>query len=280
MGTRDFVKMHGLGNDFVVVDARAGDFLPTAAAIRDLADRRTGIGFDQLITLTLPTDTRADIFMRIHNADGGEVAACGNATRCVARLVARETHAKTATIQTGAGLLHASIAAPDGMVSVDMGLARTQWRDIPLARAVDTLDLPLQLGPLRHPVAVSMGNPHAVFFVADAAAIDLADLGPRLECDPLFPDRANIGIAQIIDAGNIRLRVWERGVGITRACGTGACAAAVAAARRGLTRRRVAIALDGGDLDLHWRDDGHVLMTGPASFSFSGQLPAPGRDHG
>ncbi len=274
MGTLGFIKMHGLGNDFVVVDARVRQFAPSAAEIRALADRRTGIGFDQLITLETPNDAGADIAIRIHNADGGEVEACGNATRCVAKLVAEENNTETASIQTPAGVLHARIADPGDMISVDMGPARLAWQDIPLAAAADTLALPIESGPLRHGVAVNIGNPHAVFFVANAQAVDLAEHGPRLEHDPLFSDRANIGIAQVIDRGNIRLRVWERGVGITRACGTGACAAAVAGVRRDLTDRRVDVRLDGGTLGLQWRDDGHVVMTGPATRSFTGHFPA------
>ncbi len=280
MGTRDFIKMHGLGNDFVVVDARDREFRPTTEAIRQWADRRTGIGFDQLITLESPADPQADIFMRIHNADGGEVAACGNATRCVAKLISAGRTDRPICIQTGAGLLRANIVPPDGLVCVDMGPARSRWQEIPLATKCDTLNLPLHLGSSQPGVAVNMGNPHAVFFVPDVETIDLAAFGPRLEHDDLFPQRANIGIAQIIAADTLRLRVWERGVGITRACGTGACAAAVAAARRGLTGRQVRVRLDGGDLALDWRDDGHVLMTGPASQSYIGQLPAPqGRHH-
>ncbi|MHA1564065.1 MAG: diaminopimelate epimerase [Alphaproteobacteria bacterium] len=279
MGTRDFTKMHGLGNDFVVVDARNLEFHPTTDEIRQLADRRTGIGFDQLITLEMPADPDADIFMRIHNADGGEVAACGNATRCVAKLIAQDRTNRTVCIQTAAGLLHATMMATGGLVRVDMGPARTAWREIPLATECDTLNLPIRIGPLHEAVAVNMGNPHAVFFVADVEAIDLAAVGPRLERDELFPERANIGIAQIVATDTIRLRVWERGAGITRACGTGACAAAVAAARRGLTGRHVKIRLDGGDLAVHWRDDGHVLMTGPASQSYVGQLPVAHDQH-
>lgn len=271
MTDREFIKMHGLGNDFVVVDARRQPFDVDTAATRALADRHTGIGFDQLIVVEPAKDARADAFMGIRNADGGEVAACGNATRCVARLLFAEGRRDEVVIETAAGLLRARRAGGD-RYTVDMGPARRDWREIPLAEPCDTDHLPLASGPLSDPVAVSMGNPHAVFFVADVNAIPLDQLGPTLEHDPLFPERANIGVAQIIDHGTLRLRVWERGVGITLACGTGACAAAVAAHRRGLTGRQVRVRVDGGDLDIVWRADGHVTMTGPTAISFTGRF--------
>lgn len=266
-----FVKMHGLGNDFVVLDARRHALALDAAAARAIADRHTGVGCDQLILLEPPQDPDADVFMRIRNADGGEVEACGNATRCIADLVMRETGRAGATIETGAGLLRAT-AAGTGRITVDMGPARLDWREIPLARALDTLHVPLTLGPLADPVCTSLGNPHATFFVPDAEAVDLARLGPALEHDPLFPARANIGVAQILAPDRIRLRVWERGAGITPACGTGACAALVAAHRRGLAGRRAEVIADGGALAIEWRADGHVMMTGPAAVSFTGTL--------
>ncbi len=271
MRERPFIKMHGLGNDFVVVDARREPFELDEAAARAIADRRAGVGCDQFIVMEPPRDPEAEVFMRIRNADGGEVEACGNATRCVARLLMDETGRDVAAIETGAGLLIAR-PAEDGLVSVDMGPARTGWREIPLAREMDTLHLDLALGPLADPVGVSIGNPHAVFFVEEAEAVDLASLGPRLEHDPLFPERANIGVAQLAGPDRLRLRVWERGVGITRACGTGACAAAVAAHRRGLAGREVEVHLDGGPLMLEWREDGHVVMTGSVATSFRGVL--------
>ena len=269
MGGLPFLKMHGLGNDFVVLDGRARPIALTEDVARAIADRKTGVGCDQLIMLE--RSPRADAFMRIHNADGGEVEACGNATRCIAALLFRESGREEAVIETGAGLLRARAAA-DGRVSVDMGELRTGWRDIPLARAMDTLHVDLALGPLADPVCGDIGNPHATFFVADAEAVDLARLGPELEHHALFPERANIGVAQLLGPDRLRLRVWERGVGITRACGTGACAAAVAAARRGLTGRRARVLLDGGELDIEWRADGHVVMTGPVATSFTGEL--------
>lgn len=263
--------MHGLGNDFVVVDARLLAFDLDPAAVRSLADRHTGIGFDQLIVVEPPRDGKAAAFMRIHNADGSEVAACGNATRCVARQLFEERHDNEIILETAAGLITArhSITG-QGLYTVDMGPARASWQEIPVARECDTDHLPLAQGPLTDPVGVNVGNPHAVFFVTDADAVPLEQLGPTLEHDPLFPERANIGVAQVIDTSTLRLRVWERGAGLTQACGTGACAAAIAAHRRGLTGRNVRVHLDGGDLDVEWLENGHVTMTGPASISFTG----------
>jgi diaminopimelate epimerase len=264
-----FLKMHGLGNDFVVLDGRRTRIAVDAAVARVLADRRTGIGCDQVILLEPPRHLDAQVLMRIHNPDGGEAEACGNATRCVADLLQRETGNPRVRIETITGLLEAE-ALPDGRIAVDMGPARTGWREIPLGRAMDTERVELSLGPLAAPVCTNIGNPHATFFVDDAEAIDLAALGPALEHHSLFPQRANIGVAAVRDHGNIRLRVWERGAGITRACGSGACAALVAAHRRGLAGRQAAVVLDGGVLDIAWREDGHVVMTGPVALSFEG----------
>ena len=278
MRTLAFRKMHGLGNDFVVIDRRRADIRVDAAMARALADRHTGIGCDQVILIEAPRDPAAQIFMRILNADGSEPEACGNGTRCIARLIAEETGDSRVRIETLAGLLDAELL-PDLRVAVDMGPARTGWRDIPLARAMDTLAVDLAAGPLANPVCTSIGNPHATFFVADAEAIDLAALGPVLEHDVLFPERANIGVATVRDPKRIRLRVWERGAGITLACGSGACAALVGAHRRRLTGRHATVALDGGDLDILWRPDGdkgdgHVIMTGPATLAFEGSVDA------
>jgi len=221
-----------------------------------------------------PTNPRAHVFMRILNADASEAGACGNATRCVAQLIALESGMRQVCIETLAGLLEADLL-DDGRISVDMGPARLDWRDIPLAQEADTLSAPIEAGPLRHPVCTNMGNPHATFFVADADAVeDLARLGRRLEHDPIFPERANIGVASMRGPAQIRLRVWERGVGETLACGSGACAALVAASRRGLAGRRAAVVLNGGELDIAWRDDGHVLMTGPATLAYEGRFDA------
>ena len=267
-----FIKMHGLGNDFVVIDARLRAVTLYADSVRAIANRRTGVGCDQLIEIEAPQAKGADAFMRIWNADGGEVAACGNASRCVAALLMGETHRSSVVLETKAGLLAAE-AKGAGRIAVDMGAPGLEWREIPLARAMDTLHLDLARGPLKDPVGVSMGNPHAVFFVADAEAVDLATLGPSLEHDPLFPERAKIGVAQVLDRARIRLRVWERGAGLTLACGTGACAALVAAVRRGLSERHATLLLDGGPLEIEWRADGHVMMAGPVATSFTGILP-------
>jgi diaminopimelate epimerase len=271
MAAIPFIKMHGLGNDFVVFDARAHALVLDDARARAVADRHTGVGCDQLLVMEPPSAAGADVFMRIRNADGDEVEACGNGTRCIAAALMRETGKRRVVIETVAGLLVASDAGP-ARVTVDMGPARLQWREIPLARECDTLHLPLTLGPLGDPVATNMGNPHATFFVPDAETIDIKTLGPKLEHHPMFPARANIGIASLAGKDRLRFRVWERGTGITVACGTGACAAAVAAARRGLTGRTVTVIADGGPLEIEWRADGHVLMTGPAAVSFTGTL--------
>lgn len=268
-----FVKMHGLGNDFVVIDARDRAFRPDQALAAAIADRKTGVGFDQMLIMRPPEDPRADVLMSIYNADGGEVEACGNGTRCVARRIMAETGRDRAIVETVAGLLDAR-HAPDDLVAVDMGRVETDWSKIPLAEACDTLHTPLALGPLSDPVANNVGNPHVTFFVDDLDAVDLATLGPELEHHPIFPERCNIGVAQVIDRESARLRVWERGVGETKACGTGACAAAVALARRDLTERDVKIELLGGPLQLAWRPDGHIVMTGPASSAFVGAFDA------
>lgn len=264
-----FVKMHGLGNDFVVIDARQRAFRPDQALAAAIADRKTGVGFDQMLVMRPPKDPRADVFMSIYNADGGEVEACGNGTRCVARRIMAETGETRAIVETVAGLLDAR-QAPEDLVAVDMGRVETDWDKIPLGEHCDTLHVPLALGPLADPVAGNVGNPHVTFFVDDLDAVDLETLGPELERHAIFPERANIGVAQVIDRQRARLRVWERGVGETKACGTGACAAAVALARRDLTERDVEIELLGGPLQLVWRPDGHIVMTGPAASAFVG----------
>ena len=273
MGPIAFFKMHGLGNDFVVLDSRRTLIAIDEAAARALADRHTGIGCDQLIVIEPPRLPQAPVFMRIFNPDGSEAEACGNASRCVAALIGEESGADRVRLETLAGLLDAEMLS-DGRVAVDMGPARTDWRDIPLARTMDTLAVDVAAGPLAGPVCTNIGNPHATFFVADADSVDLATLGPVLEHDALFPERANIGVATVRSRERIRLRVWERGAGITRACGSGACAALVAAHRRGLTGRRATVMLDGGDLDIRWRDDLHVVMTGPATLAFKGSFDA------
>lgn len=271
-----FIKMHGLGNDFVIIDARRQPVTIGPAAARRIADRRMGVGCDQLIVLEKPRNRDAQAFMAIRNADGGASAACGNATRCVAALLMGESGTDEAVIETEAGLLLGRGEAAG--ITVDMGAPRLKWNEVPLARDVDTLHLPLVVdagaaGRVADPAACSMGNPHATFFVDDVGALDIPAIGPGLEHDALFPERANIGFAQVIDRGHIRLRVWERGAGLTLACATGSCAAVVNGVRRGLLDRRVACTLDGGSLIVEWRSaDNHVTMTGPVAVSFTGAL--------
>jgi diaminopimelate epimerase len=266
-----FIKMHGLGNDFVVVDARRHRVELGAGQARAIADRRTGVGCDQVIVIEPPANGLADAFMRIRNADGGEVEACGNAARCIAGMIMREKRSAHAVIETAAGLLDAE-SAGDDRVSVDMGRISFDWRDIPLSDAVDTLHLDIEAGPLRDGVAVNIGNPHAVFFVEDCEAVPLEIFGPIVERNPLFLQRTNVEAAQIVSSDLVRLRVWERGVGLTRACGTGACAMVAAASRRGLIGRAANVQLDGGLLHIEWLKDDHVLMTGPVAVSFTGTL--------
>jgi diaminopimelate epimerase len=262
-----FVKMHGLGNDFVVVDARGGGAPVTPALARALGDRHRGVGFDQLAVIR---DARgADAAIDFWNADGTPAAACGNASRCVARLLMDERGSDALRLRTGRGVLAAEAAA-GGLVRINMGPPQQRWDEVPLAREADMDALPLE----GRPSAVGMGNPHCVFIVPDAEEVDLATLGPRIEHDPLFPERANVEVVHVVDPGTIRMRVWERGRGQTLACGSGACAAAVVTARRGLTGRRVTVRLDGGPLEIDWRGDG-VWMTGPTAFVFEGRL-APG----
>ena len=269
-----FSKQHGLGNDFVVMDARRTPLALTMAGARAIADRRRGVGCDQVIVIEPPPEDTGgiDAFMRVFNADGGEVSTCGNATRCVAAVLMAELARDRVTLATRAATLRCR-AAPGGLVEVDMGPAHLDWTEIPLAAPLDTLHLPLAVDGLGDAVAVGLGNPHTVFFVADVGAVPLDVVGPKVEHDPLFPERTNVEIVEVRDPGTIRMRVWERGVGITQASGSGACAAAVAAMRRALTARKIDVILDGGTLTIAWNDDGHVLMTGPAHLSFTGEIP-------
>nr|WP_310522359.1 diaminopimelate epimerase [Polymorphobacter sp.] len=264
MSLRPFLKMHGLGNDFVVFDARETPLAMTATLARALADRHTGIGCDQLIVVS-PGTAPGAVNARFWNHDGSEVGACGNGSRAVALLVGGDT-----TIETAGGLLVASATA--GGATVDMGVPRFDWDAVPLAYAMDTRSLPLAWGPLEHPGAVSVGNPHAVFFVADPHAVDLETLGPEIEHDPVFPERINVGVAALSARNHMVLRVWERGAGLTRACGTGAVAAVAVAQRRGLADARVTVSLPGGDLVIERMDNGHLLMSGPATIAFTGSI--------
>ncbi|MFI4935695.1 MAG: diaminopimelate epimerase [Caulobacterales bacterium] len=274
--SRPFLKMNGLGNDFVVVEARSAPFAPDGADVRAIADREAGVGCDQLIAIE--KSPRAEAFMRIWNADGGQVEHCGNAARCVGWLLMEATGRDTTTIETPAGVLEVTRAGK-GVVTIDMGKPRLDWSEIPLAEPMDTRGIELQVGPIDNPVmhtpgCVSMGNPHVTFFIKDADNAPVREVGSMIEHHRLFPDRVNVGFAQIKGRDRIRLRVWERGAGVTRACGTGACAAVVAANRRGLVDRKVTVEMDGGDLLIEWRrEDDHVLMTGPVEVEFTGTLP-------
>ncbi|MEO1044717.1 MAG: diaminopimelate epimerase [Pseudomonadota bacterium] len=261
-----FTKMHGLGNDFAIFDARNAPVRLDPTRIRQLADRRRGIGFDQLIVIEPPGDFRgsADIFMRIFNADGGEVSACGNATRCVVALLGRD-----AIIATRAGLLSGELLGDN--VGINMGKPRFDWDIIPLAQPMDTADMPVGWDSLARPMAVNVGNPHAVFFVDDPYAVDMDTLGPLIENDPLFPEGVNVNVARIADGG-ITLRVWERGAGLTQACGTGACATAVAAIRRKLVTGPITVHLPGGPLTIAWAAGGDIQMTGPFATAYRGEV--------
>ena len=257
-----FIKMHGLGNDFIMLDARTNQLPPISSAVAAaLADRHTGIGCDQLILLE-PSDS-ADFSMRIFNADGGEVEACGNASRAVALL-----HGAKAAVETSGGII---MVEPVGRSArIDMGMPRFEWDQIPLAYAMDTQNMPVAWEGLDQPAGVNVGNPHVIFFVDDCDTVPLERLGPQVENDPLFPERVNVNVASIESTESIRLRVWERGAGLTRACGTGACATAIAAMRRGLVGREVNVTLPGGSLTIEWDEANRIIMTGPASESFRG----------
>lgn len=265
-GDLRFSKMHGLGNDFVVIDLRDGGAPMTDALARALGDRHRGVGFDQLAVIE--ADDEADLRLTFFNADGSLSAACGNATRCIARTEMERTGQGAVTLRTERGLLEAEDAG-EGLTRVNMGAPFLDWADIPLARDVDTLHLPID----GDPVATGMGNPHCTFFVADAEAVDLAVFGPAHEHHPLFPERTNVQVVHVLGPDRLRMRVWERGAGITLASGSSSCAVLVAAARRGLTGRTASIELDGGQIQVDWRDDG-VWMTGPTMHVFSGVLTA------
>ena len=257
------MKMHGLGNDFVVLDGRAREIAVTPALAVALGDRHRGIGFDQLALI----ETGAgDAHLTFYNADGSTSAACGNATRCIARWLMDETGRDTLHLTTARGELMARDAG-GGLTAVNMGRPQTDWQDIPLAEAMDTLELPIEGGP----VATGMGNPHCTFFVPDAEAVPLDQFGPRYEHHPLFPERTNVQVASVTGPDRLRMRVWERGVGLTLASGSSSCAVAVAAARRGLTGRRVQVDLDGGTLWIDWAEDG-VWMTGATTHVADGVL--------
>jgi diaminopimelate epimerase len=276
--TIHFRKMNGLGNDFVVLDARQRPLVVTEAKARAIADRKTGIGCDQLIVLE-PSKT-ADVRMRIWNNEGGEVESCGNASRCIADLIFEEKHTARATIDTLGGFLTAEKAG-EKLVTIDNGVPRFGWKDIPLSEEFrDTRHIELQVGPIDAPLihspsVVNVGNPHCIFWVNDLDVVDLAKVGPMLEHHPLFPQRANITLAKVHAKDHVSIKVWERGAGLTRACGTAACAVMAAGARIKIIDRKCRVSLPGGDLMMEWREsDDHVLMTGPVSYDFEGTLPA------
>lgn len=258
------MKMHGLGNDFLVLDLRDGGELPSPALAAALGDRHRGVGFDQLAAIS--ADDESDARLVFLNSDGSGSAACGNATRCIARFLMNETGRDELTLRTDRGLLHARDAG-QGLTAVNMGHPQLEWADVPLAEQLDTLHLPIEGAP----TATGMGNPHCSFFVSDADAVDILTLGPRIEHHPLFPERTNVQFASLLGPDRLRMRVWERGAGLTLASGSSSCAVAVAAARRGITGRTVQIVLDGGEIEIDWRDDG-VWMTGPTAHVFTGEL--------
>ena len=268
--TIPFIKMHGLGNDFVIIDHRLSTNVLDSSQITHLGNRRRGIGFDQLLTI-FPARGDGDVFLKINNPDGSEAEACGNGTRCVADLVMREGNLSKITIETVAGKLYCH-RTRDNNVSANMGIVKTNWDEIPLIQPADTSRVQLEDAPFTECCCVNIGNPHAVFFCDDADAVDLRAIGPILEKNKMFPKGANIEFATVKSNNQIRMRVWERGAGITEACGSGACAVLVASARNGLTGRRAEVILDGGSLDIEWIDDGSILMTGPTTVSFRGEV--------
>jgi diaminopimelate epimerase len=279
MGTlanQPFIRMNGLGNEIVVVDLRGSKASVTAEEARAAA-QPPAAAYDQLMALHVPRTPGTDAYVRIYNNDGSEVGACGNGTRCIASLLFEETGKNALTFETKSGLLNCWKAEAPGLVTVDMGKPRFAWNEIPLAEEFrDTRGIELQIGPIDKPIlhtpsVVNMGNPHAIFWVDDVNAYDLAQIGPLLENHPIFPERANITLANIKSRDHIVIRTWERGAGLTQACGSAACAAAVAAARLKRTDRKVRITLPGGDLLVDWRaSDDHVLMTGPVEFEGKG----------
>jgi len=273
-----FRKMNGLGNDFVVLDARSRVIPMNEEIAHAISNRQTGIGCDQLITIE--TDQHADAFMRIRNSSGGEVDACGNATRCIGDILLNEKGTSSVTIRTNAGMLVCTRASEPGMITADMGRPKLKWDQIPIAEEMDTKLIELQIGPIDDPIlhspsVVNVGNPHCIFWVDDVDAYDLENIGPMLENHPMFPERANISLAHVTSRTSITLKVWERGVGLTQACGSAACATLVAASRKKLTSRKATVHLPGGPLVIEWREeDSHILMSGPYEYEFDGTLPS------
>lgn len=273
MSTLSFLKMHGTGNDFVLLDARKSPVTVDAALAKRLSDRHFGIGCDQL--LVLKKSSKAEAFMQIFNADGSEISTCGNATRCVADFLMKESGKSEATLETSAGV-RSGKRTETGDIEVNMGAPRLSWQQIPLSESRNTLHLGIEQGLLADPVAVNMGNPHAIFFVRELAHVKMAEWGEKLEHHKLFPERANISAVQIIDESHIKMQVWERGTGITLACGSAACAAVVAGVLREKTARQCTVELPGGSLEIEWLkgadNSGEVLMRGPVAYVFSGEI--------
>jgi diaminopimelate epimerase len=268
MKTIDFIKMHGLGNDFVILDERCQLVENKEELSKKAGSRHFGVGCDQIIFIE--KSDGADAFMRIYNPDGSESGACGNATRCVADIILKETKTQTCVIETISGLLNCT-RVEKGLICVDMGVPKLEWSQIPLSKESNTLSLSMGGNGVSNPVAVNMGNPHCVFFVGDVDAVDIAKLGRQFEYDPLFPERTNVEFVEVIDRNHIRMRVWERGAGVTLACGSGSCAAAVAAIRRNLTARKITVSMDGGDLMINWdQKSNRVTMIGPVTYVFHG----------
>lgn len=273
---RPFVKMHGLRNDFVIVDGRETPPTPSVAEIVRICDRREGVGGDKLLVIEPPRSGKVYAFVRIINPDGSEAEACGNASRCVGWLLMEECGRDEIRIETLGGVLSCRRAG-EKQVAVEMGRLRTGWQEIPLSREMDTLHLGIGAGPLQDPVGMNIGNPHAVFFVDDLSAVDLTRYGPQLQKDPLFPEGANIGAAQLLDPKTLRLSVWERPGTLTTACGTGACVAVVAAHRRGLTTEKcMTVVMPAGSVEIELKEDGTVVMTGPVETCYAGYLPVTG----
>jgi diaminopimelate epimerase len=267
-----FIKMHGLGNDFVVLDLRDGSNPPGRAKIEAIANRKTGVGCDQLILMLPRRNPESALFMQIYNLDGSEAEACGNATRCVASLIMGETKKDMVVIETVVGLLPCW-REPDGRITADMGEPKFGWKDIPLSKETDTLHLGIGEGNVKDPVGVNVGNPHAVFFVKDVEKLDVKKIGPGFESDKLFPNKINVEFVEVKSPKQLRMRVWERNAGETHACGSGACATLVAAVRRGLSERKADVVLDGGTLSIDWKEDtNRILMTGAAALVFDGTL--------
>ena len=263
-----FRKMHGLENDFVVLDSRQKEITLSKNEIIAIADRKTGVGFDQLLIIQPPKKSNG-VFMSVYNSDGNRVETCGNGARCIAKVVMNDLNTNEIIIDTLAGPIKAS-KHQNGQITVNLGKIKYSWKDIPMSRKLDTLNLDFGIKDLPHGIAVNVGNPHVVFFVKDVENIDLTEVGPKVSSDKIFPDGANVEFAQLLSKDHIRMRVWERGVGVTKACGTGACATLVASAKKGLSKNYARVSLDGGDLFVELSKNDEVKMTGPAEYSFTG----------